>query len=426
MSRTISVIGLGYVGLPVAAAFAAKGFRVIGFDVSKSRIEELRAGHDKTGEVESAALKPDNLAFTDNAEDIRDADFFIITVPTPINDANQPDLRALLAASTTVGKVLKKGDIVVYESTVYPGATEEDCLPVLESVSGLKAGADFKVGYSPERINPGDKEHRFETILKVVSGMDEEALEAIAGVYGAVVKAGIHKAPTIKAAEAAKVIENTQRDINIALMNELSLICQELGVDTLDVLAAAETKWNFLPFKPGLVGGHCIGVDPYYLTHRAERAGYHPEVILSGRRINNSMARWLSRKLVQKIVNRHGNGRIRVGILGFTFKQNVPDVRNTKIVDMVRELESYGIDVRVHDPVADRRDAEEEYGVSLSPLEDLRGSDAIVLAVPHDAFVEGGWGLVSGLLPDGKGLVLDLKGVLERKTIPGGIDLWRL
>ncbi len=336
--RKIAVIGLGYVGLPVAVAFAREGFAVTGFDIDASRVRELEGGHDRTREVEASDLKHPSLRFTRDADALRTSDFFIVTVPTPIDEARQPDLRAMFEASRLVGAALKKGDIVVYESTVYPGAVEEECAPILEQCSKLRVGTDFNVGYSPERINPGDKQHRLESIMKVVSAQNAETLEIIAGVYGAVVKAGIHRAPSIRVAEAAKVIENTQRDLNIAFMNELSLIFQALEIDTGDVLAAARTKWNFLPFQPGLVGGHCIGVDPYYLTYRAERAGYHPEVILAGRRINDGMGQRVAKECVRGLLRRKGAGGI-VTILGLTFKEDVPDTRNSRVVDIVRELE---------------------------------------------------------------------------------------
>jgi UDP-N-acetyl-D-galactosamine dehydrogenase len=331
----------------------------------------------------------------------------------------------MLAASRSVGEVLKKGDIVVYESTVYPGAVEEECVPVLEQHSGLKAGIDFHIGYSPERINPGDKEHRFETIIKVVSAQDPKTLDIVADVYGSVVKAGIHRAPSIKVAEAAKVIENTQRDLNIAFMNELSLIFQALDIDTGDVLAAARTKWNFLPFQPGLVGGHCIGVDPYYLTYRAEKAGYHPEVILAGRRINDGMGQRVAKECVRGLLRRKRTGGV-VTILGLTFKEDVPDTRNSRVIDIVRELETFGLQVQVHDPLANADDAKHEYGLTIADLDTLRPADAVILAVAHSSYVEGGWALIQNLLGGGSGLVLDVKMKLDRGSKPVGIDLWRL
>jgi UDP-N-acetyl-D-galactosamine dehydrogenase len=355
--RRIAVIGLGYVGLPVAVGFARTGLTVIGFDRNPIRVRELRAGYDRTREVDSFDLSLPTLTYHDDPAALSAADFFIITVPTPIDDANRPDLTAMLAASETVARVLKPEDIVVYESTVYPGAVEEECLPVLQKVSGLASPRDFTVGYSPERINPGDKIRRFETIIKVVAGQDQRTLDIVAAVYGSVVTAGVHRAPTIKVAEAAKVIENTQRDLNIAFMNELSAICEALGIDTGDVIAAASTKWNFLPFHPGLVGGHCIGVDPYYLTHRAERAGYHPQVILAGRRINDGVGQRVARECVRRLLRR-GCANATVTVLGLTFKENVPDLRNSKVADIVRELTSFGLSTQVHDPLAVVEEAE--------------------------------------------------------------------
>ncbi len=423
--RKIAIIGLGYVGLPVAAAFARAGVPVTGFDIDQRRIAELRAFHDRTHEVEAADLRHPSLSFTHEVKELASSDFFIVTVPTPIDEARQPDLGAMFAASRTVGTVLKTGDIVVYESTVYPGAVEDECVPILEKTSGLKAGADFNVGYSPERINPGDKQHRFETIMKVVSAQDAPTLDIVASVYGSVVKAGIHRAPSIKVAEAAKVIENTQRDLNIAFMNELSLIFQALNIDTGDVLAAARTKWNFMPFQPGLVGGHCIGVDPYYLTYRAERAGYHPEVILAGRRINDGMGQRVARECIRGLLRRKSNGGV-VTILGLTFKEDVPDTRNSRVIDIVRELESFGLTVQVSDPMADPADAMHEYGVKLVDVEALQPADAVIMAVAHQSYINAGWLLIQKLLTGGRGLVLDVKMKLDRASLPDGIELWRL
>jgi UDP-N-acetyl-D-glucosamine/UDP-N-acetyl-D-galactosamine dehydrogenase len=423
--RKIAVIGLGYVGLPVALAFAREGFAVVGFDIDASRVRELESGQDRTREVEASDLKHPSLKFTRDADALRVSDFFIVTVPTPIDEARQPDLRAMFEASRLVGAVLKKGDIVVYESTVYPGAVEEECAPILEQCSALKVGVDFNVGYSPERINPGDKEHRLESIVKVVSAQNPATLDVVADTYGSVVKAGIHRAPSIKVAEAAKVIENTQRDLNIAFMNELSLIFQALDIDTGDVLAAARTKWNFLAFQPGLVGGHCIGVDPYYLTYRAEKAGYHPEVILAGRRINDGMGQRVAKECVRGLLRRRGTGGI-VTILGLTFKEDVPDTRNSRVVDIVRELESFGLQVQVHDPLANPEDARHEYGLTVTELGALRPADAVILAVAHGSYVKGGWPLIQKLLAGGSGLVFDVKMKLDRSTKPDGIELWRL
>lgn len=425
--RKIAVIGLGYVGLPVAVAFARSGVPVVGFDIDAKRVEELRAGHDRTREVDPAELKQPSLCYASDAASLKEADFHIVTVPTPIDEARRPDLRALLGASRSVGGALKRGDIVVYESTVYPGCIEEDCVPVLEQTSGLKAGGDFTVGYSPERINPGDREHRFETIKKVVAGQDAKTLDVVADVYGSVVTAGVHRASSIKVAEAAKVIENTQRDLNIAFMNELSAICHQLGIDTGDVLAAAQTKWNFLKFYPGLVGGHCIGVDPYYLTHRAEKAGYHPEVILSGRRTNDDVGLRIARECVRGLFKQNRSAAdALVTVLGLTFKENVPDTRNSKVVDIIQELKDSGVTVQVTDPLAIPEEAKHEYGLSLTTMTDLKPADAVIFAVAHEDFVKGGWPLMARMLKDGNGLVFDVKSVLDRKSKPDGIQLWRL
>jgi UDP-N-acetyl-D-glucosamine/UDP-N-acetyl-D-galactosamine dehydrogenase len=424
-ARKIAVIGLGYVGLPVAVAFARSGAAVTGFDIDARRIAELRSGHDRTREVETADLKHSALRYDSDPKALAGADFYIVTVPTPIDDARRPDLSAMLAASRTVGAALKRGDIVVYESTVYPGAVEEECIPVLEKTSGLKAGRDFSVGYSPERINPGDKKHRFETITKVVSALDSPTLDIVADVYGSVVTAGIHRAPSIKVAEAAKVIENTQRDLNIAFMNELSAVFRQLNIDTGDVLAAAATKWNFMKFEPGLVGGHCIGVDPYYLTFRAEKAGYRPEIILAGRHINDGMGEHVARECLSAL-HRRGADKPAVTILGLTFKENVPDIRNSKVVDIARALQGAGATVQVHDPIALPAETADEYGIALTPLEKLKPADAVILAVAHDDYVNGGWAMMEKLLKGGQGVVLDVKSKLDRAQTPRGVDLWRL
>jgi UDP-N-acetyl-D-glucosamine/UDP-N-acetyl-D-galactosamine dehydrogenase len=424
-SRKIAVIGLGYVGLPVAAAFARSGASVVGYDIDAKRIEELRAGRDRTREVEPADVTQPTLRYVNELDALADADFYIVTVPTPIDAARRPDLGAILAASESVGGVLKRGDIVVYESTVYPGAIEEECVPVLERKSGLAGGRDFTVGYSPERINPGDKQHRLETITKVVSAQDQRTLDIVADVYGSVVKAGIHRAPSIKVAEAAKVIENTQRDLNIAFMNELSAIFHQLGIDTGDVLAAAATKWNFQTYQPGLVGGHCIGVDPYYLTYRAEKAGYHPEIILAGRRINDGMGGRVARECMRALLQR-GCSDPTVTILGMTFKENVPDIRNSKVIDIARELGRVGVAVQIHDPIALPEEAVNEYGLTLTPTESLRPADAVIVAVAHNEYVTGGWPLIRKLLKGGNGIVLDVKSKLDRVHKPENIDLWRL
>jgi UDP-N-acetyl-D-galactosamine dehydrogenase len=424
--RKVSVVGLGYVGLPVAITFG-KVERVVGFDISRQRIEELRQGHDRTGEVADHDLAAAKVYFTNFPEDLRAADFHIIAVPTPVDTAKQPDFKPLLRASEVVGKQLKQGDVVVYESTVYPGATEEICIPMLEQSSGLRCGTDFTVGYSPERINPGDKEHSFTRITKVVSAQDQATLEIVAAVYESAVQAGIYKAASIKVAEAAKVIENTQRDLNIALMNELALIFNRLGIDTLDVLAAAGTKWNFLPFSPGLVGGHCIGVDPYYLTHKSAMVGYYPQVILAGRRINDGMGEFIAGEMVKNLIRqgRSVKGSV-VTVLGFTFKENVPDLRNSRVIDIIRELQDYGIAVQVHDPMADREEAQAEYGVTLQDPAELKPAQGVVLAVAHREFVQRGWGLVLELLEEAAGVVVDVKGILPRRNVPQDVLLWRL
>ncbi|MGA9853573.1 MAG: nucleotide sugar dehydrogenase [Gammaproteobacteria bacterium] len=424
--RKIAVIGLGYVGLPVAVAFGCKS-RVIGFDINEQRLAELRAGHDRTGEVTGADLAATDLAYTSDIKLLRGADFHIIAVPTPVDEANQPDLTPMLRASETVGKALKRGDIVVYESTVYPGATEEECAPILERESGLKCGVDFFLGYSPERINPGDRQHTFTKIKKVVAGQTPEILDIVASVYGSVVTAGVHKAPSIKVAEAAKVIENTQRDLNIALMNELALIFDRMGIDTQAVLEAAGTKWNFLPFRPGLVGGHCIGVDPYYLTHKAEKIGYIPQVILSGRRINDSMGRFIAQRTVKEMVRAgHDVRGATVTVLGLTFKEDCPDLRNSKVVNILRELQGFGVQLQVSDPLADPGEAQHEYGVTLMPFKDLKPADALIVAVAHDAYRKFSLVELRHLLKDPP-LVMDVKSIFPRAAVEAaGIRLWRL
>ena len=424
LNRKIAVIGLGYVGLPVAVAFARAGISVVGFDIDAGRVAELCKGYDRTREVEKVDLCHPTLVYATDVSRLADSDFYIITVPTPVDGDNNPDLGAMFRASETVGKVLRKGDIVVYESTVYPGAVEEDCVPVLEKVSGLRCGDDFSVGYSPERINPGDKQHRFESITKVVAGQDIRTLDIVAEVYGSVVKAGVHRAPSIKVAEAAKVIENTQRDINIAFMNELSAIFGKMGIDTADVLAAAGTKWNFMNFEPGLVGGHCIGVDPFYLTHRAERVGYRPEIILAGRRINDAMGERIATECMARLAARSIRSPS-VVILGMTFKENVPDIRNSKVVDIARALTDAGAQVQIHDPLASADETKHEYGIELSVMSALKPADAVVLAVSHREYLDQGWSLVQRLLKDGSGLLLDVKSRLDRQSKPKGIDLWR-
>ena len=382
----ISVIGLGYVGLPVAVHMA-NHFQTVGYDLDSSRIHELQAGKDRTGEIQESELKTPKVHFTTNVEDLRVCNFHIVAVPTPIDSANSPNLEALRRASRDVAGILKKGDIVVYESTVYPGVTEEECTPVLEKHSSLKAGVDFKVGYSPERINPGDKEHDFTKITKVVSGQDKESLERISHVYGTVVKAGIFKARSIKVAEAAKVIENTQRDVNIALMNELSMIFDRMGISSHSVLEAAATKWNFLKFVPGLVGGHCIGVDPYYLTYKAQTLGYHPEVILAGRRINDNMGSFISQRIIKTLINRgHSIKNQRANVYGLTFKENCPDLRNTKVIEVIRELEDYGMKVSVSDACACKEESLREFGIELIESEDMKPALVSVFTVAHKEY----------------------------------------
>lgn len=425
-TRKISVVGLGYVGLPVAVAFG-KYARVVGFDISPTRIAELKDGYDRTHEVRRSDLAEADILFSSDPKDLKTADFHIVAVPTPVDHAKRPDLGALLSASEIVGREIKLGDIVVYESTVYPGATEEACVPVLERHCGLRSGRDFFVGYSPERINPGDTEHTFTAITKVVSGQDPKTLETVAEVYGSVVRAGVHRAPSIKVAEAAKVIENTQRDLNISLMNELALIFHRMGIDTRDVLDASGSKWNFLPFEPGLVGGHCIGVDPYYLTHKAQVLGYIPQVILAGRSINDGMGTYIASQVIKHLI--HAGGSVKgstVTVLGFTFKENVPDLRNTRVIDIVTELRDYAVNVQVTDPLADRAEAREACGIDLLPEEALAPADAVVFAVPHHDYVAKGWQAVVPLLRDGRGVVVDVKARLAREHCPPGVLLWRL
>ncbi|WP_297571791.1 nucleotide sugar dehydrogenase [uncultured Deefgea sp.] len=424
--RKISVVGLGYVGLPVAVAFG-KVAPAIGFDINELRLTELRAGHDRTNEVEDGDLAAAQIVFTSSTTELAQADFHIVAVPTPVDDAHQPDLTPVVKASETVGKALKKGDIVVYESTVYPGVTEEICVPILERISGLICGVDFTVGYSPERINPGDKEHTFTKIKKVVSGQDQATLDIVADVYGSVVTAGVYKAATIKVAEAAKVIENTQRDLNIALMNELALIFDRMGIDTLDVLEAAGTKWNFLKFKPGLVGGHCIGVDPYYLTHKAEKLGYIPQVILSGRRINDGMGAYIAQQTIKQMIHAgHPIAGSTVTVLGLTFKENCPDLRNSRVIDIIRELQDFGVNVQVCDPEADSHEAVEEYGVPLTPVAVLKKATAMVVAVAHHEFAA--WPMAQYLaLMESNPVVIDVKGVCDRQAMAdAGVRFWRL
>ena len=426
MNERIAVVGLGYVGLPVALAFARKFPDVLGFDIDTARVDALNAGHDWTGECEREALEASALRFTADPMDLKQSNFYIVAVPTPIDDNRQPDLGAIESASRTVGAALAKGDVAVFESTVYPGVTEEVCGPILSQVSGLVAGQDFHLGYSPERINRGDAEHTIERIVKIVSADDAATLERVASVYGAVVEAGIHRAPSIKVAEAAKVIENTQRDLNIALMNELALIFDRLDIPTQDVLAAAGTKWNFLPFTPGLVGGHCIGVDPYYLTAKAQEVGYEPEVILAGRRINDSMAAYVGQRMVKFLALRDGGARdARVGILGLTFKENIPDLRNSMVPRIAKTLQDAAIDVLIHDPMADPDGARKTFDLTLSALDTFDGLDGLILAVPHSDYRQRpAKELISMVRPGG--VLIDIKSMLSEDDVPEDMTYWSL
>ena len=424
---TVAVVGLGYVGLPLAVAFGKK-FPTIGFDLSAEKVENYRRHLDSTGEVSGEELRAAaRLTVTTDPAQLSAADMIVVAVPTPVDTVRQPDFGPLVSASTTVGKHMKNGAIVVYESTVYPGATEEVCIPVLEKNSGMKWLTDFNVGYSPERINPGDKEHRLETIVKVVAGDTPETLERVAKLYATIVAAGVYRASSIKVAEAAKVIENTQRDLNIALVNELAIIFNRIGIDTLEVLQAAGTKWNFLPFRPGLVGGHCIGVDPYYLTHKAEMLGYHPEVILAGRRINDNMGKFIAEQTIKQMI-RNGNPvkDAKVNVLGLTFKEDVPDLRNSHVIDVIDELKSYGVQVFVHDPVTDPREASHEYGLELVPWEHLPMAEAMVVAVAHRHFINIGVETFARKIVKG-GCFIDVKSKFDRETLSAaGFRVWRL
>lgn len=427
VTEKIVVIGLGYVGLPLAVAFAREFDNVIGFDVNEPKVELLRRGMDPTGSVKDADLSASDLRITSSEGELMGAQFYIIAVPTPVDSAHRPDLTPLIRASETVGRVMQAGAIICYESTVYPGVTEEICGPILARISGLRQGKDFKLGYSPERINPGDKVHTLETIVKVVSGEDADSQKQLADLYGAVVTAGIHMAPSIKVAEAAKVIENTQRDLNIALMNELAVIFDLVGVRTLDVLEAAGTKWNFLSFRPGLVGGHCIGVDPYYLTYKAEEMGYIPQVILAGRRINDGMGKFIAEKTI-KLLCQNGNPikGARIGVLGLTFKEDVPDLRNSKVPDIIRELEAYGATVLVHDPLGEPVEAMHEYGITLSWRDNLCDLDAVVLAVGHDCYKKDGVARILKDLKGGRGVLVDVKSLFVREPLSSDVHYWCL
>jgi len=429
--EALSLIGLGYVGMPIAVEFAKRGVRVIGFDLNSSKIETYKAGRDPTNEVGDDEIKNTTVEFTPNEIDLRKAKFHIVAVPTPVKEDHTPDLNPVERASRILGRNLTEGSLVVFESTVFPGVTEDICIPILEKESGLKCGVDFKVGYSPERINPGDKVHRLSTITKIVSGMDEETLDIVASVYEIVVDAGVYRAQSIKVAEAAKVIENSQRDINIAFMNELSIIFNKMGIDTLAVLNAASTKWNFLNFRPGLVGGHCIGVDPYYLTYEAERLGYHSQIILSGRRINDDMGKYVAEQVVKKLISADRPVRnARVGILGFTFKENCPDTRNTKTIDIVKELNEYGINPVIADPLANTEEAKRLYGITFCDVAKIIGCDALIIAVAHTVFTNLTMEQIGDMFEsggNGKKVLADIKGLMDgEKYEDAGYIYWRL
>ena len=425
--RSIGIVGLGYVGLPVAVEFGMNK-QVVGFDINESRLKDLKNGVDFTNEVESDYLQQSDVIYTNKIEKLSECDFIIVAVPTPVDDTNKPDLTPLLRASETVGKALKKGTIVVYESTVYPGATEEECVPVLEKVSGLKCGEDFFVGYSPERINPGDKVHTFKSIIKVVSGQTPEVLDIVAEVYKSVVEAGVHKASSIKVAEAAKVIENTQRDVNIALMNELAIIFDRMDIDTTEVLKASGTKWNFLNFSPGLVGGHCIGVDPYYLTSKASKLGYNAEMITSGRRINDSISEFIANKCIKLMIkNDFKIFNETVTVLGATFKENVPDIRNSKVFDVLKELDNLGLNVQLHDPHADKNEVFEEYGVKLFDISEMSKSQILIIATPHLEYENDIYKYIDALMDENeKNIIIDIKGLLNKKELPQSSIYWSL
>lgn len=422
--KNLAVVGLGYVGLPIALEFA-KHFRVIGFDINESRVDMMRRGIDPSKELDAEAFKGKDITFTSSLSDLRHAHFFVVAVPTPVDEHNVPDLKPVISASRSIGQAIKKGDYVVFESTVYPGCTEEDCVPVIEQLSELQMGRDFKVGYSPERINPGDKQHTIEKITKIVSGSDAEALEEIAKVYGQIIQAGIYKAASIKVAEAAKVIENSQRDINIAFMNELSIIFDRMGIDTQEVLAAAGTKWNFLKFFPGLVGGHCIGVDPYYLTYKAAQMGYNPQVILSGRRINDEMPKHIAKKLVQTLIQQGKNpGQCKVLVMGITFKEDVSDIRNSKVADLIKELQGFSVNVHISDPHASPNEVAHEYGLAMT--EKISDNyDAILVAVAHREFKTLPIEHFQNLMGE-RPVLFDLKGILDKQPKRNDLIYWRL
>ncbi|WP_339213218.1 nucleotide sugar dehydrogenase [Ornithinibacillus sp. FSL M8-0202] len=424
----IAVIGLGYVGLPLAIEFA-KTYDVVGFDINQEKLNKYLSGIDITDEVGDEAVKNTTMKFTNDERDLQDCKFLVVAVPTPINIDKTPNLKPVIGASEIVGRNLSKGSIVVYESTVYPGTTEEICLPILEKESGLKLGEGFKLGYSPERINPGDRVNTLTKIIKIVSGSDDEALQEISKVYGSIIEAGVYEAETIKVAEAAKVIENSQRDINIAFMNELSIVFNKMGINTKAVLEAAGTKWNFLKFTPGLVGGHCIGVDPYYFTYKAEQLGYHSQIILSGRKINDDMGKYVASNIIKQMIKaKQDIDGARVAILGITFKENVGDVRNTKIIDIITELQEYGVDVLVHDPIAEKEDVYHEYGIELIEKDQLSDIDCVVLAVPHKVFMESyDLDMLAKLYKNDKKVLVDIKSILDRKECQAkGYQYWSL
>jgi UDP-N-acetyl-D-glucosamine/UDP-N-acetyl-D-galactosamine dehydrogenase len=423
MNEKIAVIGLGYVGLPLAVALARIHPSVLGFDINAKRISELRQHKDRTNEITAQELQDTTLTVTDQENELGACTCYIVTVPTPIDENKTPDLKPLEMASKMIGRHLKSGDVIVYESTVYPGVTEDVCGAILEAVSGLKSGVDFKLGYSPERINPGDKKHTIESVIKVISGQDTESLERIANVYAPVIHAGVHRAPSIKVAEAAKVIENTQRDLNIALMNELAIIFDRIGIKTSDVLEAAGTKWNFLKFTPGLVGGHCISVDPYYLTQKAQQLGYHPEVILAGRRVNDGMGRYIAQRAVKMLIAANNPvNSAKIGVLGLTFKENVPDLRNSRVPDIINELQEFGVQVLVHDPIANPAEAQHEYQIDLCDLETFQNLDGLILAVSHQQFKE----IDFGTLLKPNGVIIDVKSMIDPKTLNEQLTYWSL
>lgn len=426
MEKKIAVVGLGYVGLPLLIEFS-KLYKVVGFDINNERIKQLSKGIDETKEAENLSKYEGNILYTSDPTELKTCNYIIVTVPTPITNDKLPDLNPLISASITIGENLMPGTTVIFESTVYPGVTEEECIPVIEKNSSLKSGIDFFVGYSPERINPGDKKNNISNIIKIVSGQDEDTLIKIANLYSEIIKAGVYKAPSIKVAEAAKVIENTQRDLNISLMNELAVIFERLNIDTNDVIEAASTKWNFLKFTPGLVGGHCIAVDPYYLTYKAEKEGYIPQVILAGRRVNDNITKVISNTIIKKMIDE--NVRIKnnsVTIMGITFKENVSDIRNSKVIDLISELKEFGLNINVVDPYANKKEVLEILGIELKNAEEVKDSACVIFAVPHQSFVEKGWSLINSMLTEKSGIVYDIKSSLSRAEKPENVTLFRL